>query len=218
MKIVLLYVTSYLFIFNVFFPLISYPRKKEDKIIFNQSPIIDILKISNLLFIIYLSWFYLLGYEWIEWLLTSIFLFLLCFLEILNILSSWHSEIIIDKEFIYIRKMKYDYVKFKRERVSLPKKIKLGESSFMFFKDWDSEHEIFYWKKFTRANFLKINNEIFNLNEYNLNIYFYKLYKVLEEKIHAENINIKMNQFEKYYCMRWIFTLLFILSLFYYFI
>lgn len=57
MKILILYITSSLLIFKVIFPLISYPKKKDDKIIFNQSPIIDILQLTNItiLFIFMIS-------------------------------------------------------------------------------------------------------------------------------------------------------------------
>ena len=69
----------------------------------------------------------------------------------------------------------------------------------------------------TRAIFVKINKRTYNLNEYRLNVFFNQFLKVINEKVESKNVRIKINKFEKYNGIRWIYTILFILSLIYYF-
>jgi hypothetical protein len=130
----------------------------------------------------------------------------------------WHSEIIIDNEFIYIRKSKYDTL-FGKKTILIPKKIELKKSTFKFYNDWNNEDivEIAKYRKLIRANYVIINKESYNLNEYRLNVFFNQFLKALNEKVQSQNIKIEINKFEKYNGMKWIYTLLFILSLLYYF-
>jgi hypothetical protein len=237
MKIIIIYITSTLFISKVLFPLISYPRKKDDKIIFNQSPLIDIFKLFNitflLMFIIYdiVKTFELSGHEWSGHEIADLILCLIFYLgyfifEFLQIIMVWHSEIIIDNEFIYIRERKYDRL-FGKRTIIQPDKIDLKKSSFRFYIDWWNNKGFEDWnddgwffeiaKKITRANFVKINKKTYNLNEYRLNVFFNQFLKVINEKVESKNVRIKINKFEKYNGIKWIYTILFILSLIYYF-
>lgn len=217
MKIIILYITSSLLIFKVIFPLISYPKKKDDKIIFNQSPIIDILQLVNITILFIFIIYSYIGSEWYNWLY---FIFPLCyfFIEFIQIIAVWHSEIIIDNEFIYIKKSKYDRL-FGKKTISSPQKIELKKSSFKFYKDWNDEDtvEVLKYRKLIRANYVIINKESYNLNEYRLDVFFNQFFKALNEKVQTKNIKIEINKFEKYNGMKWIYTLLFILSLTYYF-
>jgi hypothetical protein len=107
MKIITLYITLSLLIFEVLFPLISYPKKKDDKIIFNQSSIIDIFKLLNIIILFVFIIYSYIGSEWYNWIY---FIFPLGYflVEFLQIIKVWNSEIILDNEFIYIRERKYD--------------------------------------------------------------------------------------------------------------
>ena len=218
MKILILYITSSLLIFKVIFPLISYPKKKDDKIIFNQSPIIDILQLTNITILFIFMIYSYIGSEWYDW-LYFIFPLMYFFIEFIQIIAVWHSEIILDNEFIYIKKSKYDRL-FGKKTISIPKKIALKKSSFKFYKDWNDDDtvEVLKYRKLIRANYVTINKESYNLNEYRLDVFFNQFFKALNEKVQTKNIKIEINKFEKYNGMKWIYTLLFILSLTYYFI
>jgi len=218
MKILILYITSSLLIFKVIFPLISYPKKKDDKIIFNQSPIIDILQLTNITILFIFMIYSYIGSEWYDW-LYFIFPLMYFFIEFIQIIAVWHSEIILDNEFIYIKKSKYDRL-FGKKTISIPKKIALKKSSFKFYKDWNDDDtvEVLKYRKLIRANYVTINKERYNLNEYRLDVFFNQFFKALNEKVQTKNIKIEINKFEKYNGMKWIYTLLFILSLTYYFI
>jgi len=139
-------------------------------------------------------------------------------MEFIVIIAVWNSEIIIDNEFIYIKKSKYDRL-FGKKTISSPQKIELKKSSFKFYKDWNDEDtvEVLKYRKLIRANYVIINKERYNLNEYRLDIFFNQFFKALNEKVQTKNIKIEINKFEKYNGMKWIYTLLFILSLTYYF-
>lgn len=217
MKILILYITSSLLIFKVIFPLISYPKKKDDKIIFNQSPIIDILQLTNITILFIFMIYSYIGSEWYDW-LYFIFPLMYFFIEFIQIIAVWHSEIILDNEFIYIKKSKYDRL-FGKKTISIPQKIALKKSSFKFYKDWNDDDivEIAKYRKLIRACYITINKEEYNLNEYRLDVFFNQFLKALNEKVQTKNIKIEINKFEKYNGMKWIYTLLFILSLTYYF-
>ena len=216
MKIIILYITSTLFIYEIIFPFISYPKKKDGKIIFNQSPIIDIFKILNIsILFIFIIYSYI-GSEWYEWIY---FIFPLGYflVEFLQIIKVWNSEIILDDEFIYIRESKYDRLIGKKTILS-PKKIELKKSFFKFYKDWNNEDivELAKYRKLIRAYYVTINKKTYNLNEYRLDAFYNQFLKALIEKAHTQNIKIEINKFEKYNGMKWIYILLFILSLTYY--
>ena len=123
MKIITLYITLSLLIFEVLFPLISYPKKKDDKIIFNQSSIIDIFKLLNIIILFVFIIYSYIGSEWYNWIY---FIFPLGYflVEFLQIIKVWNSEIILDNEFIYIRERKYDRF-FGKKTILSPKKIEL---------------------------------------------------------------------------------------------
>ena len=141
MKIIILYITSTLFIFEVICPFISYPKKKDGKIIFNQSPIIDIFKLLNIsILFIFIIYSYI-GSAWYNWIYFIIFPLSYFLIEFLQIIKVWNSEIILDDEFIYIRESKYDRLIGKKTILS-PKKIELKKSSFVFYKDWNNEDSV----------------------------------------------------------------------------
>jgi hypothetical protein len=216
MKIIILYITSILFICQVIFPLIAYPKKKDDQIIFNQSPIFDIFEILNISILFVFIIYRYIGYEWYNW-ITFVFPLGYFLIEFLQIIQVWNSEIIIDNDFLYIRKTKYDRWWGKRNIVS-PKKIQLKKNSFKFSKDWNEEEivEIAKYRKLIRAYYVTMNEGSYNLNEYRLHVFYNQFVKALNEKVPSQNIKIEINKFEKYNGIKWIYTILFILSLTYY--
>ncbi len=95
----------------------------------------------------------------------------------------------------------------------------MKKSSFKFYIDWNDEDivEIAKYRKLIRAKYVIINKEKYNLSEYRLDVFFNQFLIAVNEKALTQNIKVEINKFEKYSGMKWIYTLLFILSLTYYF-
>jgi len=209
MSITLIYLTGIFFLIKVIFPLFSFSKKKENSIVFNLSPFIDIINLLIICLVLGLVIYSFMLSKWYDWLYLSI-LVIYFLLESLQILLRWHSEIIIDDEFIYIREQK----KIK------PTKFRLDDSRFIFFKDWNNEEitEIIKWKKIIRATYIQINKETFNLNELRLNAFSNQIIHVIKKNVNPEKIEIKFNFFEKIGGIKYLYSFLFALSIIYHFL
>lgn len=210
---VLIYFFGLLFLKNVFFPLVSFPRKKNNQIVFNQSPLIDLFNIANtsLLFILIIRSYA--DSAWYEWLY---FIFPLAYfsLEILLILGRWNSEIRIDNDCIIIQEKKYDRL-FGEKKLLDPVKVSLSGNNFKFYKGWNNEDNVSIqkYKRLIRAFYLNVNDKQYNLNELRLNIFFFPILKELQKRTEPGQVQIELSSFEKYHGIRWVYTILFLASL-----
>ncbi|MDB4649452.1 hypothetical protein OAF64_05610 [Crocinitomicaceae bacterium] len=208
MSIILIYLTGIFFLIKVIFPLFSFSKKKENSIVFNLSPFIDIINLLIICLALGLVIYVFMGSKWYDW-LYFIFPLIYFLLESVQILFRWHSEIIIDDEFIYIRE---------RKNIK-PTKFRLNDSRFIFFKDWNNEDitEVIKWKKIIRATYVQINKETFNLNELRLNAFSNQIIHVIKKNVNPEKIEIKFNFFEKIGGVKYLYSFLFALSIIYHF-
>lgn len=209
---VLIYIFGLLFLKNVLFPLVSFSRRKNGQVIFNQSPFIDLFNIVNTIFIFVLVFISYLGSAWYDWIY---FIFPLSYfvLEITLIIKCWNSEIRLDGDFIYIQKnLKYGFVwdkKYKEysREILEAEKFPLKDCNFTFYKSWNA-----YYLRIEVKNDAKNSEEqissLINLNSFRLHFFFNRLIKELESKVSPEQINVQLNRFVKYHGMRWIYTIL----------
>jgi len=226
---VLIYIFGLLFLKNVLFPLVSFSRRKNGQVIFNQSPFIDLFNIVNTIFIFVLVFRSYLGSAWYDWIY---FIFPLSYfvLEITLIIKCWNSEIRLDGDFIYIQDKKYKGNKYSfknktkeySREILEAKKFPLKDCNFTFYKSWNNDDitDILRYKRLIRAYYLRIevkndakNSEeqissLINLNSFRLHFFFNRLIKELESKVSPEQINVQLNRFVKYHGMRWIYTIL----------
>ena len=209
MSITLIYLTGIFFLIKVIFPLFSFSKKKENSTVFNLSPFIDIINLLIICLVLGLVIYAFMGSKWYDW-LYFIFPLLYFLLESFQILLRWHSEIIIDDEFIYIRE---------RKKIK-PTKFRLNESRFIFFKDWNNEDitEVIKWKKIIRATYIQINKETFNLNELRLNAFSNQIILLIKKNVNPEKVEIKFNFFEKIGGIKYLYSFLFALSIIYHFL
>jgi len=217
---VLIYIFGLLFLKNVFFPLVSFSRKKG-QVIFNQSPIIDLFNISNAIFLFVLIFRPFLGSSFaFSTLIYIIFLMFYFAIEITSVVKCWNSEIRIDDDFIYIQDKKYK--EYSRELVEA-RKFSIKDCNFTFFKSWNDDDisRIVRYKKLVRAYYLRIDSKkdlannknevstLINLNSFRLQFFFNRLIKEIESKVSPEQSNVQLNRFVKYHGMRWIYTIIF---------
>ena len=254
MKILFIYITGIFFLKKVFFPLFSFPSKKKDEIIFNQSPIIDLIDILISCSIIGLIIYAYLGENWWDWIFVILYIFYII-VEILFVIQQWNCEIRISDEFMTVRESKYagGFLSSsgplgKNKKINNPNKYSLKDCHFKFYRDYNGDPPpLIFWKKFERADYLSIRNPndeepnsddllnwdddkwneyhkwndrnpTINLKKFRINNFNSKIISELSRRISSKNIEVKTNYFLKIGGFKLIYTILFIVSLIYYFI
>lgn len=194
---------------KVAFPIITKPRIKNGCFVYNQPIYLDLFYLLVLLIIMvsvvissFKPWY------WENLFYLPVFIFEMLYAA-LEIYSKKDGEITIEDKKIKIRTTK-----------SISETFTLKSNNVEIYKKLNDEESIniLFWKKIQRVYYLKINNREFNLEKIGLDIYAIDIIRKIKLETGNNDIDNMMNKFDKYYGIRWFYTVLFILTTYFVYI